>query len=106
MRFRDRTEAGRTLAEQLRPLKLSRPVVLALPKGGVPVAFEIAAARDVPRAIRLGTVGALGHPQFAIAAGAEVEGLVVNRDALLVLGLSSQDFEALVADERHELGRR
>jgi putative phosphoribosyl transferase len=73
MTFRDRTEAGRKLAERLRGLALERPVVLALPRGGAPVAYEIASALSAPLDVLLvRKIGAPGHPELGL--GAVVDG--------------------------------
>lgn len=81
--FADRAEAGRRLAEELRRFKDERPVVLALPRGGVPVAYEVARALAAPLDLVLvRKIGAPFQPELAI--GAVVDGerpeLVVNRD--------------------------
>jgi putative phosphoribosyl transferase len=81
--FADRTEAGRRLAEALQPFQDQRPVVLALPRGGVPVAYEVAKALRAPLDLVLvRKIGAPFQPELAI--GAVVDGerpeLVVNRD--------------------------
>ena len=71
--FADRTEAGRRLAERLLPFKDERPVVLALPRGGVPVGFEVASALDAP--LDLVLVRKIGAPfQPELAVGAVVDG--------------------------------
>ena len=107
MRFRDRTHAGRRLAEQVASLVLPRPVVLALPRGGVPVAAEVARALDAPFDVFVARkVGAPGNPEYGIGAVAEGDGVVANHDALRNLGLSVDDWAALVAAERAELARR
>jgi putative phosphoribosyl transferase len=72
--FPDRTEAGRRLAEQLKPLKDQQPVVLALPRGGVPVAYEVAKALEAPLDLVLvRKIGAPFQPELAI--GAVVDGV-------------------------------
>jgi putative phosphoribosyl transferase len=81
--FADRSEAGRRLAEQLLRFKDQRPVVLALPRGGVPVGFEVAQALDAP--LDLVLVRKIGAPfQPELAVGAVVDGgrpeTVVNED--------------------------
>ncbi|MGH6896606.1 MAG: phosphoribosyltransferase [Geminicoccaceae bacterium] len=81
--FADRAEAGRRLAEELHRFKDERPVVLALPRGGVPVAYEVARALAAPLDLVLvRKIGAPFQPELAI--GAVVDGerpeLVVNRD--------------------------
>ena len=69
MMFQDRQQAGRKLAEELLKLKLVRPVVLALPRGGVPVAAEIADALNAPLdLVIVRKVGAPGNPELAVAA--------------------------------------
>jgi putative phosphoribosyl transferase len=83
--FADRTEAGRRLAEELRRFKHERPVVLALPRGGVPVAYEVAEALTAPLDLVLvRKIGAPFQPELAI--GAVVDGerpeLVINRDLI------------------------
>jgi putative phosphoribosyl transferase len=72
--FADRTEAGRRLAERLRVMGLANPVVLALPRGGVPVGYEIAQALKAPLDVLLvRKIGAPGHEEFALGAAVEAE---------------------------------
>ena len=83
--FADRREAGRQLAGHLLPFKDQRPVVLALPRGGVPVGFEIARALDAP--LDLVLVRKIGAPfQPELAVGAVVDGgraeTVINQDVV------------------------
>jgi putative phosphoribosyl transferase len=109
MIFRNREEAGRQLAQHLLHLKGTRPVVLALPRGGVPVALPIAEALDAPLDLLLvRKIGAPGQPEFGI--GAVVDGhqpeIVVNDDIVRMLRIP----EAYVADqaaaELREIERR
>ena len=70
--FRDRVEAGRLLAEAVLRSVRKDPVVLALPRGGVPVAAEVARALDAPLDLLLvRKIGAPGNPELAIGAVAE-----------------------------------
>ena len=83
MRFSDRSDAGRLLADRLAQLDLPDPVVLALPRGGVPVALEVARRLRAPLDLVLvRKIGTPGHEE--LAAGAIVDGdqpeLVLNRD--------------------------
>jgi putative phosphoribosyl transferase len=83
--FRDRAEAGRQLAQRLMTYAAERPVVLALPRGGVPVAFEVAKALRAPLdLVFVRKIGAPGHAEFGL--GAVVDGahpqVVLNEDAL------------------------
>jgi len=107
MYFRDRSDGGRRLAERLRAMNLDDPVVLALPRGGVPVGFEIATALGASLDVFVARkVGAPGHSEYGIGAIAEGGGVVADEDALRVLGLSREQFEALVVEERKEMDRR
>lgn len=107
MRFHDRADAGRRLAAALAGAGLSDPVVLALPRGGVPVGFEIATALGAPLEVFVARkVGAPGHPELGIGAIAEGGDQVVGGAALRLLDLSPERFDALVAEERIELDRR
>lgn len=107
MRFHDRADAGRRLAAVLAGAGLSDPVVLALPRGGVPVGFEIATALGAPLEVFVARkVGAPGHPELGIGAIAEGGDQVVGGAALRLLDLSPERFDALVAEERIELDRR
>lgn len=86
--FRDRTEAGRQLARALEHVKEERPVVLALPRGGVPVAFEVARALEAPLdLVMVRKLGAPGHSEYGIGAvvdGAEPQ-LVLNDEAMRIV---------------------
>jgi putative phosphoribosyl transferase len=107
MRFRDRRDAGCRLAARLQTETLEDPVLLALPRGGVPVAFEIAQVTGAPlHVFVVRKVGAPHHPEFGI--GAIAEGGVTVRDeaAMRMVGASEEQFEEIAGAERRELARR
>ena len=109
MRFRDRLDAGRHLAEALvrTDLRTRKVVVAALPRGGVPVAFEVAERLGAPLDVLV--VRKLGVPfQPELAMGAIGEGgvLVANPDVLRSAGLGSKDLEEAERRERPELEHR
>lgn len=107
--FQDRAEAGRMLAARLSPTSMRRPVVLALPRGGVPVAVEIARALDAPLdLVFVRKIGVPGEPELAAAAvvdGGRPE-LVVNDDVLASAGLDRRDVDAWIGPELSEIERR
>lgn len=107
MRFRDRAAAGRVLADALTQLRDEEPIVLGLPRGGVPVAAEIAAALGAPLDIVLvRKIGAPSRPELAVGAVGE-DGVTVRNDAVLAeLGLTWDDLSGQVERERVEIERR
>jgi putative phosphoribosyl transferase len=107
MRFRNRDDAGRQLAEQVAELQLTDPVVLALPRGGVPVAAPVAAALAAPLDVLVvRKVGAPGRPELGVGAVAEGLDEPVLSDAAAHLGLTAEDVRRLAVTEREELARR
>ncbi len=107
MIFRDREDAGRRLARELERLKLDRPIVLGLTRGGVPVAFEVARAlRAELDVVVVRKIGAPEFPEYAIGAVAEGGAVYVNPEALRDLGLSEDEFANLAEREAVELARR
>ncbi|EGX57114.1 hypothetical protein SZN_24458 [Streptomyces zinciresistens K42] len=111
MRFRDRAEAGRHLAELLRPRQeagaLPDPVVLALPRGGVAVAREIAPALRAPLDVLVvRKIGAPGHEEFGVGALAGDGPPLFDDRTLRALGLTRADLDPVVERERRELRRR
>jgi putative phosphoribosyl transferase len=106
-RFADRADAGRQLAALLTHLRADEPLVLALPRGGVPVAAEVArvlgASLDVLVARKL---GAPHQPEFGIGAIAEGGARVVDDDTVRMLGLTTADLNLIAAREEDELARR
>ena len=106
MQYRDRRDAGRQLAEALGHLA-DDVVVLALPRGGVPVAHEVATALRAPLDVLVvRKVGAPGHAEYGIGAVGEEGVLVLQEDAMRRLGLGRDDVQATVDAERTELERR
>ena len=109
MRFRDRTEAGRQLAQLvLRDgVGIRDAVVLALPRGGVPVALEIARALAAPLdVIVVRKLGVPFQPELAMGAIGEGGVWVENREVMRSAGLHASDVEAVERHERVELERR
>jgi putative phosphoribosyl transferase len=107
MIFPDRKEAGRQLAKVLARMKLDRPYVLGLTRGGVPVAFEVARAlRTDLDVLVVRKVGAPGFPEYALGAVAEGGAVYANPDALRELGLSVNDLGELADREAAEVVRR
>jgi putative phosphoribosyl transferase len=104
-RFRDRVDAGQQLAERL-PADLHDPLVLALPRGGVPVAKEVAARLDAPLDVLVARkIGAPGHEELGIGAIAE-GGALVGSDLVRALRVSPDEFERLAERQRGEIARR
>ncbi|KAB2920465.1 MAG: phosphoribosyltransferase [Hyphomicrobiaceae bacterium] len=107
--FADRRAAGRALARVLAKRKLADPVVLALPRGGVPVAAEIARVLKAPLDIVL--VRKIGVPfQPELAAAAVVDGdspqIVTNADVMALAGVTRDEIEAAAKRELEEIERR
>src|SRR5262245_17208686 len=106
--FSDRHEAGRVLAERLRCFE-ARPdvLVLGLPRGGVPVAFEVARALRVPFDVFLvRKLGAPGQEELAMGAIASGGIVIVNEEVLDALRIPWEIVDAEIAKERMELARR
>src|SRR5680860_1576901 len=107
--FRDRTDAGRQLAERLASLDLRDPVVYALPRGGVPVAVEVAARLGAPLdLILVRKIGAPGWPEVAL--GAVVDGedpqTIINDDVYAATGRDAAGLARARQAELEELERR
>lgn len=108
-RFADREDAGRQLATALGRFKQERPLVLAIPRGGVPVAFEIAKAlQGELDVVLVRKIGAPGQPELAL--GALVDGehpeTVWNHAILEALDLTEDSLNDVVAREFEEIERR
>lgn len=107
MVFADRHDAGRRLARQLRDLALPDPVVLGLPRGGVPVAFEVAEALSAPLDVLVARkIGAPFQPELGVGAIAEGDVTVLDEVSLQSLRLTIDDLADTIAREQAELRRR
>lgn len=108
-RFPDRAEAGRQLGARLEKMNLERPVIYALPRGGVPVALEVARVLGAPLdLILVRKIGAPGAPEVAL--GAVVDGenpqTVINEEVQRLSGADASYLERARARELQELERR
>ncbi|TSD85464.1 phosphoribosyltransferase [Mycobacterium sp. KBS0706] len=109
MPYADRSDAGRRLASALAPYKALRPVILALPRGGVPVAAEVAAALEAPLdLILVRKIGVPSHPELAM--GAVVDGskpvIVRNDPVIRHAAISESRFLEFCRRELKEIERR
>jgi putative phosphoribosyl transferase len=107
-RFQNRAEAGRFLAQQLQPFAGQRDVVaLGLPRGGIPVAFEVARKLRVPlHAFVVRKLGVPKHEELAMGAVASGGICVFNQSVIKTLGISQDSMDEVMARERRELERR
>ncbi|HUY45416.1 MAG TPA: phosphoribosyltransferase [Streptosporangiaceae bacterium] len=107
MGFADRADAGRRLAARLQHLRGQRVVVLGLPRGGVPVAFEVARALGAPLdVIVVRKLGVPFQPELGMGAIGEGGVRVLNQEIIQRGGISEDELAAVEARERAELDRR
>ena len=105
--FRDRQDAGQRLAERLTHYRDEQPIVLALPRGGVPVGYEIARSLGAPLDVFLvRKLGAPGHRELGIGAVAWGGLTILNEAAIRALGITRAQIEAIAVEEAAELERR
>ncbi|MCE2575223.1 phosphoribosyltransferase [Komagataeibacter sp. FNDCR2] len=107
--FRNRREAGRALATELAPLAASRPVVLALPRGGVPIAFEVAKALHADMDLLfVRKIGLPGHEEYGF--GAVVDGIdpqvVLDESTVQKFGIDAQTIRGIVKRQLSEIERQ
>ena len=107
MTFADRADAGRQLAGELLKHAYARPLVLALPRGGVPVGREVARALHAPLDTLVARkIGAPFNPEWAVGAIAPHDVVVLDDDAMKSASVSRLAVEGTIATERKELTRR
>ncbi len=109
MIFADRADAARKLLEKLPKTEAEKTIVLALPRGGVPMGAIISKALGVPLDIALvRKIGAPGHRELAVGAVSNGEGMqvTVNHDVAAMMGLTEKDVRHLAENEVPELKRR
>jgi putative phosphoribosyl transferase len=105
--FEDREDAGRRLAERLERYRDERPVVFALPRGGVPVGFEVSRTLGAPLDVFVARkLGAPGQPEFGIGAVAPGGVRILNGDVVGRLGIPEDYVERITEKEMAEVQRR
>jgi predicted phosphoribosyltransferase len=106
-RLRDRQEAGERLAERLVRYRELRPLVLALPRGGVPVGYEIARRLDAPLDVLIvRKIGAPANPEYGLGALVEDGSRFVDEPRMREAGYTLRDLEPTIARELEEVRRR
>ncbi len=107
IRYVDRAEAGVRLAERLIHTKKDDPIILALPRGGVPVAYEVALALNAPLdIIAVKKIGAPSQPELGIGAIAEGGVRVIDEYLISQFGISTEEMQILIKRETAEVERR
>ncbi|TAJ07985.1 MAG: phosphoribosyltransferase [Nitrospirae bacterium] len=106
--LRDREEAGRLLAERLSAYRDDpQALILALPRGGVPVGYMLSLALHLPLDVLIvRKLGAPGNPEYAVGAVAEGGALYLNREGLRDLGLGREDLNKPIRVQEEEITRR
>ncbi len=107
-KYSDRYAAGKVLAKELKPYSnRSDVIILALPRGGVPVAFEVAKALLIPLDVFIvRKLGVPGHEELAMGALAIGNTIVFNEDVIKNFSLSKQTLDRVIHEESQELQRR
>lgn len=104
--FLNRSEAGHQLAENLKSYQAEKPIILALPRGGVPIGYEVARILKAPLyAFVVRKVGTPWNPELGI--GAVAPGVqILDQESLNALGLRAEDLEDIIEQEQQEVERR
>ena len=106
-RFKDRAHAGRELGNRLSHLAAKNAIVLALPRGGLPVAYEIAHALRAPLdVINVRKLGVPWHEELALGAVATGGVRVLNNDVIMAAGVTREDLENVTRLQQLEIDRR
>lgn len=106
MRYQDRCQAGERLARELAFLARRKPVVMALARGGVPVAVEVARALNAPiDLLAVRKIGAPDNPELAVGAVAEEGASALDPDCAATLGMSAEQLDEKAARETQKLRR-
>ncbi len=104
--FRDREDAGQQLAEKLKKYQKERPLILALPRGGVPIGHKVAQQLNAPLDVFVvRKIGLPENPEFGVGAVAP-DVLILDEASLHLLGVARSDMEGTIARETQELNRR
>jgi putative phosphoribosyl transferase len=105
--FRNRRDAGRRLAAALRAHETEQPIVLALPRGGVPVGYEVARALHAPLDVWIvRKIGVPWHPELGVGAVAEGGHVLLNQDILAHVGLSGDVLTKAIESKQREVDER
>ena len=106
--FRNREEAGRILADELSRYRNDpTALILALPRGGVAVGYQLSLALQAPLDVFITRkIGAPGNPEYAIGAVAETGSLYLNQEAVSSLGVSRHELDRLIHIQEKEIARR
>lgn len=104
--FKDRDDAGRQLSEKLKKYQNDAPLILALPRGGVPVAYQVSQSLNAPLDVFVvRKIGFPGNPEFGVGSVAP-DVLFLDENSLHMLGLRHSDMREIIALEQQELERR
>lgn len=107
MKFKDRADAGQQLANKLLSYKTDKPLILALPRGGVPVGFEIAKALKAPLDTLIARkIGAPSNPEFGVGAIAPGDVIMLDDISISSLAIQGKDLNLVIERERREMERR
>lgn len=105
--FKDRSQAGQRLAQLVKKYSIEKPIILALPRGGVPLGFEIAKVLKVPLDVIITRkLGVPGNKELGVGAIAERDSKILDPNMLSQSGLTEDDLEEIVKEENIEMARR
>jgi putative phosphoribosyl transferase len=107
MVFEDREGAGKRLALALVHYRDNRPIILALPRGGIPIGFEIAESFHLPLEVLVAhKIGSPDNPEYGIGAIAEGNIRVLDERTIKFFGVSKNELDEIIKKEKEELRRR
>ncbi|MBU0576111.1 phosphoribosyltransferase [Patescibacteria group bacterium] len=107
MKLIDRVHAGRQLAKKLTAYQDTSAIVLALPRGGVPIGFEISQRLNLPLdVILVRKIGMPGQPEYGLGAVAESDVEILDQKSMMVFGITKKSLVDTILQERAELKRR